>query len=61
MSTPKRVVPVPARTPRATGNARVPERHAVPLGRSEKHMGATENQVSVTMPPKGDDDEPKQG
>lgn len=37
------------------------KKHAVPFGREEQHLGAREDQVSVTMPPKGDDDEPKQG
>jgi hypothetical protein len=37
------------------------QRHPVPSGREEQHMGATEDQVSVTMPPREDDDEPKQG
>jgi hypothetical protein len=31
------------------------------MTRAEQHMGATEDQVIATMPPKADDDEPKQG
>ena len=27
----------------------------------DRHIGATENQVSPTMPPRPEDDEPKQG
>jgi hypothetical protein len=27
----------------------------------DRHMGATENQASPTMPPRPEDDEPKQG
>jgi hypothetical protein len=49
------------RKPRKTGRARPLNRHPVAFSRGEKHIGATEDQVSVTMPPKGDDDEPKQG
>lgn len=36
-------------------------RHSVPWGREEMHMGALESQMSVTLPPMVDDDEPKQG
>lgn len=49
------------RKPRHSNGGHALKRHPVPLGREEKHMGATEDQVSVTMPPKADDDEPKQG
>jgi hypothetical protein len=31
------------------------------MTRSEEHIGATEDQVHPTLPPKADDDEPKQG
>jgi hypothetical protein len=41
--------------------ARLRKKHPVPTTRGEKHLGAMENQVSATMPPKADDDEPKQG
>jgi hypothetical protein len=42
-------------------SGRAQKKHAVPTGRGERHMGAMENQVSATMPPRADDDEPKQG
>lgn len=42
-------------------SSRVLKKHSVPSGRGEKHIGATEDQVRATMPPKADDDEPKQG
>ena len=41
---------------------RVPD-HQLPFMKhaGDLHMGAKEDQVSRTMPPKADDDEPKQG
>jgi hypothetical protein len=61
MSTPrKRVEDKPPRTEKP-GAGRLPKRHPVPTLRGEKHLGATEAQMSVTMPPSPDDDEPKQG
>jgi hypothetical protein len=47
------------RKPRKIDRARPLNRHPVAFSRGEKHIGATEDQVSVTMPSKGDDDEPK--
>jgi hypothetical protein len=56
----KRVEDKPPRTEKP-GAGRLPKRRLVPTSRGEKHLGATEAQVSVTMPPSADDDEPKQG
>lgn len=53
-------VKTPVRRPPRSGNRR-PKRHATPSSPGEQHIGATEDQVSKTMPPKTDDDEPKQG
>ena len=53
--------PNAARKPRNAAAGRLARRHAVPTTPGDKHMGGTEQQVSVTMPPKTDDDEPKQG
>ena len=53
-----------ADTSRSSRNAvRVGEqkKRPAPSGSEEGHLGAREDQMSVTMPPKGDDDEPKQG
>ena len=50
-----------ARKPRNSAAGRLARRHNVPTTPGDKHMGATEQQVSVTMPPRVDDDEPKQG
>jgi len=50
-----------ARKPRNAAASRLTARHAVPTTPGDKHMGATEQQMSVTMPPRADDDEPKQG
>jgi hypothetical protein len=63
MPTPRKSIPIaaPPRKVRNSASARSLKRHAVPFSRGEKHIGATEDQVSVTMPPKGEDDEPKQG
>jgi hypothetical protein len=63
MPTPRKNAPIaaPRRKARNSVSVRSLKRHAVPFSRGEKHIGATEDQVSVTMPPKGDDDEPKQG
>jgi hypothetical protein len=61
MPTPRKRVPTaPEQKPRNAGR-RPAKRHGVPTTRGEKHIGATEDQVSPTMPPKADDDEPKQG
>jgi hypothetical protein len=49
------------RISRSPGRSRLLKRHAAPTSPGEKHIGATEDQVAVTMPPKADDDEPKQG
>jgi hypothetical protein len=51
----------PVRKQRNTGGGRSVGRRRAPISREEAHIGATEDQVSVTMPPKADDDEPKQG
>jgi hypothetical protein len=61
MRTPqKRVLTVPTR--KQPKSVRSPaKRHATPTTPGEQHIGATEDQVSRTMPPKTDDDEPKQG
>jgi len=59
MATTRKNTPV---TPadRKARNGRL-KRHLVPTSPGDRHMGATESQVSKTMPPKADDDEPKQG
>ena len=61
MRTQKRAPDVPLRKPRNSAAGRLARRHSVPTTPGDKHMGATEQQVSVTMPPRADDDEPKQG
>jgi hypothetical protein len=59
-TSPKRVLTVPARKqPKSMWDSA--KRHAAPTTPGEQHIGATEDQVSPTMPPKSDDDEPKQG
>jgi len=44
-----------------TAREKATGRHAAPSNATEKHLGALESQVGRTLPPKGDDDEPKQG
>jgi hypothetical protein len=61
MTPQKRAPNAPLRTQRHPGAGRPVRRHAVPITRGDKHIGATEDQVAITMPPKADDDEPKQG
>ena len=51
----------PVRTPRNSNAGRSAKKRPAPADRSEKHIGATEDQVMPTLPPKADDDEPKQG
>jgi hypothetical protein len=60
MPTEKRVSASPARKRNADDGGPA-KRHAVPTARGEIHLGATEDQVHATMPPKAADDEPKQG
>ena len=50
-----------SRTAQTSARTREQKRHAAPSSREERHLGAREDQVGVTMPPKVDDDEPKQG
>lgn len=50
-----------SRHTRNNGRVRELKRHPAPWGREERHLGAREDQVGVTLPPKADDDEPKQG
>jgi hypothetical protein len=57
----KRVPSPPVRKPRNSADSRPAKRHPAPTSPGEKHIGATEDQVSVTMPPRENDDEPKQG
>jgi hypothetical protein len=57
----KRVPNAPVRKQRRLGAGGPVKQHAVPTTLGDKHMGATEDQVSKTMPPRADDDEPKQG
>ena len=45
----------------ASRDTRSLERHPGASGKEEGHLGATESQVSKTLPPRADDDEPKQG
>jgi hypothetical protein len=45
----------------ASSETRPLERHPGASGSEEGHLGATESQVSKTLPPTADDDEPKQG
>jgi hypothetical protein len=58
-------VPAPLRRPLWKGapssNPRSLEKHPAPPDPEEGHMGALETQVSRTVPPTADDDEPKQG
>jgi hypothetical protein len=62
MATLRRTAPVAlVRKQRNTDGGRLSTRRRPPINREEAHIGATEDQVSVTMPPKADDDEPKQG
>ena len=51
----------PVRKGVSSSDTRPLERHPAPPSPEEGHMGATENQVSKTLPPTADDDEPKQG
>jgi hypothetical protein len=51
----------PTRKAPSANDVRPIERHATPPGPEEGHVGATEDQMSKTMPPMPDDDEPKQG
>ena len=51
----------PARPIRALEPSRTMKRHAAPSSRGEGHIGAMENQIGKTLPPRPDDDEPKQG
>jgi len=53
--------PRPMRKGVASSGSRVLKKHNVPSGPEEGHIGAMENQVGRTLPPTGDDDEPKQG
>jgi hypothetical protein len=50
--------PTPRPAPKSTVFG---DTHPTPSGPEEGHLGATEDQVSKTMPPTADDDEPKQG
>jgi hypothetical protein len=62
MPTSMKRTPTPRlRKPLGFGDGRSAKQHSVPTSSGEKHLGATEDQVSATMPPKADDDEPKQG
>jgi hypothetical protein len=58
-SKPARTTPV--RKPRFSSGNSSAKRQFVATNRGERHLGATEDQVSATMPPKAADDEPKQG
>jgi len=58
---PKRLPSTSVRKPREAAADRSATQRSFPSNRAEKHIGATEDQVSPTMPPSADDDEPKQG
>jgi len=61
MKTPLKTQPgAPIRKPASPGRDRV-QRRSAQISAGEGHIGATEDEVSATMPPKPDDDEPKQG
>jgi hypothetical protein len=53
--------PRPLKSAAASSNSRSLERHRAPSSPEEGHTGALESQVSKTLPPTADDDEPKQG
>jgi hypothetical protein len=61
MVTPKNAASKFVQKPRNSGGGRSTRRRVPQTDRGEAHIGATEDQISVTMPPKADDDEPKQG
>jgi hypothetical protein len=50
----------PMKKGRFERSARLRTRTASP-GHGDEHMGATEEQMRPTLPPKSEDDEPKQG
>lgn len=51
----------PARQSPKPAGPRILKKHPTPFGHEETHIGATEDEMSVTLPPKADDDETKQG
>lgn len=61
MQPPRPITPVDVSASQPRTITRRPPPHPTPGGLGEQHIGATEDQVTPTMPPKGDDDEPKQG
>lgn len=63
-ATPIPKTPTPSGPPSSSGLGALRSGHTIAppvVPNGDLHMGAREDQISRTMPPKSDDDEPKQG